>query len=266
MAGAAAPGPPQPYPSRALGCLHSPPSASWPCSYHSIFKKIQKAKGHNCPFHLSLKTSIKNDMEVWNCWVSDSVQLCLPPALLKSSPFMPQWDGRNYILLLFNWFPLIHIFSSCRVAIAFYFEYIHYFFASSLKLKCCSVATCGSSSEAQNAPGQQHTKPTESKRLLKPANMKCLWHIKAETTQFSGETSVTYDYSDKNYSLILFFLSARPILHCPEVLQPFYRRQKCTHLHQGPTTQLQKLDLHQIYLLRKCYIFTSQYRFESSSF
>lgn len=81
---------------------------------------------------------------------------------------------------------------------------------------------CGSSPEAQNAPGQQHMKATESTRLSKQANKKCQWHIKAAATPLSGTISVVYHYSDKsNYTLILFFLSARPILHCPEVLQPF---------------------------------------------
>lgn len=120
MAGAAPPVPPQPQPSTALGCLHSPtfPSASWLYSYDSGFKKGQKAKGDNSPFHLCLKTSIKDDREVWNCWVSDSVQLCLPATLLKSSHFMLHRDGRNYILPLFYLFPLIYIFSSCRATIA----------------------------------------------------------------------------------------------------------------------------------------------------
>lgn len=57
-------------------------------------------------------------------------------------------------------------------------------------MKCCSVATCGFSSEAQNAPGQQHTKLTEIKKLFKQANMKCQWDIKAATTQFRGKVSV----------------------------------------------------------------------------
>lgn len=104
MAGAAA-APPQPQPHPAHCQL---PLLLWLNS-----QKNPKAKGDNSLLHLCLKTSIKDDMEVWNFWISDSVQLCLPPPLLKSSPFMPHWDGRNYILPLFYLFPLIHIFSSC---------------------------------------------------------------------------------------------------------------------------------------------------------
>lgn len=118
MAGAAPPVPPQPHPSTALGCLHSPtfPSASWLYSYNLVFKKAQKAKGDNFPFHLCLKASIKDDMEVWN--QQFQTKFSFASLLLFSNPYLSCYTGMAGITFYLYLFPLIYIFSSCRATSA----------------------------------------------------------------------------------------------------------------------------------------------------